>query len=146
MNRSSNLASALALIAALAPACVAAAPADGQKVDFVKDVQPIFEAWCVKCHRVDPKNPKGAGYLLLTNNTDALHGGKNGVDIVPGNSKQSRLFKLFSGPFTVNVNGSIKAHMPKAKKGEKWKSLPADQIEIIRRWIDQGADWPDAKK
>ena len=153
MNRSSNipvLASALALIAALGPACAAAASADDQKVDFVKDVQPIFKASCVNCHSLDPKKPKkkGAGEFRLDDIAAALKGGKYGVDIVPGNAKESRLFKLLSGPVTVTVDDRDKdvPPMPKVKKGQEWKPLPADQVEIIRRWIDQSTDGLDAKK
>ena len=32
--------------------------------------------------------------------------------------------------------------MPKAKKGEKFSPLPQEQIDLIGKWIDQGADWP----
>jgi hypothetical protein len=149
MNRLSNLASALVLIAAFVPARAADAPADAQKVDFVKDVQPIFKTSCVKCHSLDPKKPKkkGAGEFRLDDKAAALKGGKYGADIVPGNSKDSRLFQLLSGPVTVTVDGEDKdvPPMPKAKKHEKFKPLPADQVEIVRRWIDQGADWADAK-
>ena len=150
MNRLSNLAFALVLISAFVPARAADAPAGTQKVDFVKDVQPIFKASCVKCHSLDPKKPKkkGAGEFRIDDKAAALKGGKYGVDIVPGNSKDSRLFQLLSGPITVTVDGVNKdvPPMPKAKKGEKFKPLPADQIEIIRRWLDQGGYWPDATK
>jgi hypothetical protein len=32
--------------------------------------------------------------------------------------------------------------MPKVKLVEKWKALPPERVEVIRKWIDQGADWP----
>ena len=149
MNRSSRV-PALALIAALGFAGTAAAvPADVKKVDFVKDVQPIFKAACIKCHSLDPDKPKkkAAAGFRLDDKAAALKGGKSGVDIIPGNSKESRFFKLLSGPVTVTVDDEDKdiPPMPKVKKGEKWKPLTDDQIAVIRQWIDQGADWPDAK-
>jgi mono/diheme cytochrome c family protein len=140
--------SALALVAGFGLVRLAAAD-EGKKVDFIKDVQPIFKASCVKCHGVDPKKPKkkAAGGFRLDDKTAALKGGKYGADIVPGKSKDSRLFQLLSGPVTVTVDDKDKdvPPMPKVKKGEKWKPLTDDQIATIKQWIDQGADWPDAK-
>ncbi len=124
-----------------------ASAGDEKKVDFAADIQPIFKESCVKCHSLDPKKPKkhGAGGLLLDDKAAAFKGGKAGKDIIPGNSKDSLLVKLLSGPVTLpdsEEDKEIKA-MPKPKKGEKWKPLSDDQIAIIRQWIDQGANWPD---
>jgi len=149
MNRSWHV-PVLALIAALglARASAAADPAAAKKVDFVKDVQPIFKASCVKCHGADPEKPgkKAAAKLWLDDKAAAMKGGKSGVAIVPGKSKDSLLFKLLSGPVTMTVEDDDKeiAPMPKVKKGEKWKPLTDDQIATIKQWIDQGADWPAA--
>ena len=144
--------SALALTMALAlvsAASAADAPA-AKKVDFVKDVQPMFKAYCVKCHSLDPKKPKknAAGKFRLDDKAAALKGGKSGVDIVPGKAKDSLLFKLLSGPVTMPKAGEDEDKdippMPKVKKGEKWKPMTDAQIALIHDWIDQGADWPDA--
>ena len=125
-----------------------AAVAETKKVDFVKDVQPILKASCVDCHSLDPKKPKknGAGSLRLDDKASALKGGKYGADIVPGDAKNSRLFKLLSGSVTEKVEDEDKdvPPMPKAKRGKKWRPLTGDQIATIRQWIDQGADWPEA--
>ena len=146
MNRSSN--KTLFLVAILALARAASAE-DVKKVDFVKEVQPIFKAACVKCHGVDPEKPqkKAAAKLWLDDKNAAMKGGKSGVAIVPGNSKDSLLFKLLVGPVTVHVEDDDKelSPMPKVKKWEKFKALPDGQIATIKLWIDQGADWPAAR-
>jgi mono/diheme cytochrome c family protein len=125
------------------------APAGGDKIDYVKDVKPIFEASCVKCHGLDPKKPKKkpAAGLRLDDKAAALKGGRSGAAIVPGDSKNSLLFKLLSGPVPrpskdADDDKDI-APMPKAKRGEKWKPLPDAQIAVIRQWIDQGATWSE---
>src|SRR5690242_19449918 len=56
-------------------------------VDFEKDVKPIFEKSCFRCH--GPERPKSR--FRLDNRESALKGGDNGVDIVPGNSVKSPL-------------------------------------------------------
>lgn len=140
----------LAVTALLALAGAAFA-ADAPKVDFVKDIQPIFKASCVKCHGVNPKRPKKkpASELRLDDKAAALKGGKTGKDIVPGDAKDSLLFKLLTGPVTMPVPGEDEDKdvppMPKVKRGRKFAPLSDAQIALIRDWIDQGADWPDAK-
>ena len=137
MNRSMNVfaASALMLTARLASA------ADAKKVDFAKDVAPIFKASCVNCHGVDPNKPnkKPAAKLRLDDESEILKGGKSGASIIPGDSKNSLLFKLLSGPVTVPgdfVDKEIKP-MPKVKRGETFKPLTDEQIAVIKQWIDQ---------
>jgi mono/diheme cytochrome c family protein len=127
-----------------------AGAADVKKVDFAKDVAPIFKAYCVKCHGLNPDKPKNkpAAGLRLDDKAAALKGGKAGAVIVPGNSKDSLLFKLLGGPVTVvDENGADKelSPMPKVKKSVKWKPLSSDQVALIRQWLDQGAVWPDPK-
>jgi mono/diheme cytochrome c family protein len=98
------------------------------KVDFVREVQPIFEAACAKCHFGE----KVKGELHLDNKPLALKGGLSGAVIVPGNSQESRLLHRVLG-----LGGEKR--MPLG--GEP---LKPEQIELIRRWIDEGAVWPDA--
>jgi mono/diheme cytochrome c family protein len=140
MNRPINVfaASALMLTAGLASA---ADPA--KKVDFAKDVAPIFKASCVGCHGLDAAKPKkkAAAKLRLDDEAEILKGGKSGAAIIPGDSKNSLLFKLLSGPVVMpkadeDEDKEIPA-MPKVKRGEKWKSLTDEQIAVIKQWIDQ---------
>jgi mono/diheme cytochrome c family protein len=130
-------------LAALAIPAVAADMA--APVDFTKDVLPIFQTSCVKCHGLDAAKPKkkAAAGFRLDDKDAALKGGRSGVAIVPGNSKDSLLFKLLSGKVTVDDKGKDREidEMPKGKRGEKWKPLPDAQIAVIKQWIDQGANW-----
>lgn len=113
--------------------------ADGDKaVDFNKDIKPILTQSCVKCHRQDPRNPRGpAGGFRLDDLTAALKGGKAGSDIVPGKSADSLMFKLLTAPVKVG-NHEIGA-MPKPMRGQEFKPLPQEKIDLIKAWIDQGA-------
>lgn len=97
--------------------------AQQQKIDFAKDVQPIFRQNCVPCHGPAQQS---SGMRL---DRKSVVFGRRGV--VPGSSENSFLYHRISG----NEYGT---QMPPTGV------LRAEQIEIIKRWIDQGAEWPDA--
>jgi mono/diheme cytochrome c family protein len=97
------------------------------KVDFARDIQPLFAAACNHCHGAK----KAASQLRLDVRALALKGGMSGTIIIPGDSKNSRLMHRVLG-----LNGEQR--MPLG--GE---ALTPEQIELVRRWIDEGAVWPD---
>src|SRR6266566_2668503 len=98
-------------------------------VDFAKDIQPILENNCYECH--GPKKQKGG--LRLDQKGAALEGGETGPLLVAGKSAESLLILAVAG-----AKDGL-AQMPK-----KRDPLPADQIGLLRAWIDQGAAWPEA--
>jgi ankyrin repeat protein len=96
------------------------------KVDFRRDVQPIFKSNCYGCH--GPKQQMNN--FRLDRRREALRGGTIAV-IAPGSSQSSHLYlRLVS-------QDRIGSPMPPTGP------LPKDQVEMIRTWIDQGAEWPD---
>ena len=97
------------------------------KVDFARDIQPIFETSCNACHNAK----KASGQLRLDQKSLAMKGGISGAIIVPGDSKASRLLARLKG------EGS-EAPMPL-----KAEALKPEQIALIARWIDEGAQWPE---
>jgi mono/diheme cytochrome c family protein len=122
----------LAVATALLPG-TAASPARAEQsgpseVDFVRDVQPIFEAHCISCHG----QKKQKGRLRLDSKAPAMRGGVSGAAIVPGRSKESRLFQVL-------LNPDPDERMPKDAD-----PLPQEQIEVLRRWIDRGAAWSES--
>jgi ankyrin repeat protein len=94
-------------------------------VDYAKDVRPILAARCFGCH--GPKQVQSGLRLDLRQN--ALRGGDYGVVIVPGKAAESKLIQRLIG-------SSAGLQMPPT--GE----LPADEIQTLRAWIDQGAEMP----
>ncbi len=99
-----------------------------QTIDFNRDIQPIFEQSCYKCH--GSEKPKSD--FDLTSRMAALKGGENGVDIVPGDSGKSPLIHYVAGISEEFV-------MPPEGKAP---ALTQDQISLLRAWIDQGATFP----
>jgi hypothetical protein len=96
------------------------------KVDFKRDIEPIFAAACVQCH--GPK--KAAGQLRLDTKQAALKGGISGTIITPGDVKASRLLARILGE-------GGEQRMPLGSD-----PLKPEQIELIKRWIAEGAVWP----
>ena len=117
----------LTLLAALALASTATA-----QVDFVKDIQPVLEVHCTKCHGEDQKK----GGLRLHTLADTLKGGDSGTALVAGKSKDSRLYT------TTTLKPDDDAFMPPPKEGP----LPKEQQAKLREWIDAGAKWPAGVK
>ncbi|HEV2495217.1 MAG TPA: DUF1553 domain-containing protein [Terriglobia bacterium] len=96
----------------------------GQTIDFNRDLAPIFRAYCVKCHGLE----KPQAQLRLDSETAVRRGGLSGKIIVPGRSGDSLLIKRLLG------FGDI-PRMP--LNGDP---LPTEKINLIRAWIDQGAE------
>ena len=101
----------------------------GADVDYQKDIRPIFEAKCFKCH--GPKKQKGD--LRLDSPQAILAGSEDGKVIVPGKPDQSKLIKLISLP------ADRDDIMP--AKGDP---LTPEQIELFRKWIAADAPFGEA--
>lgn len=112
---------------AATPAAPAAAAAPASGIDFIRDVQPIFENKCLECH-----NPaKIKGKLLMDTAAALLKGGDSGPALVAGKPDESELIKRVVLP---------KDHddiMP-----PKGAPLAANEIGVLKRWISEGAKWP----
>ncbi len=91
------------------------------KLDFGRDIQPIFAAHCASCHG----NKKQESNLRLDDKASAWR------VIAPGRSQDSRLVQRLLG-----LNGEPRMPLNHA-------ALPADQIGLIKRWIDEGAQWAE---
>jgi hypothetical protein len=95
-------------------------------IDFNRDIGPILSDTCFACHGPDPTQRKAG--LRFDTREGAF--GKAGV-IVPGDSLNSRLIKRISA-------AEPEMRMPPIDSG---RTLSTRQIELLRRWIDEGAKW-----
>ena len=98
-----------------------------QKVDFSRDIQPIFTQTCYPCH--GPAMQMSS--FRLDQRESAMAGGNSGRVIKPGDSANSKLIQLVAGVLKDAV-------MP--PEGER---LSKEQVGLLRAWIDQGANWPE---
>ena len=101
------------------PALARGAP---NRADWKRDVQPIFQARCTRCHGADQQRSQ----LRLDSRTGALRGGLSGTVVIPGDSRGSALFQ--------RITGVLQPRMP-----FEGSPLPAEEIARIQAWIDAGA-------
>src|SRR2546423_13908443 len=95
-------------VAAAAPDLSKLPPAsDKQGVTYAKDIRPILEASCFRCHGGD----KHRGDLHLDSLEGVLQGGEDGKVVMPGNSKESPLV------LAVSRLDEEKAMPPKPREG-----------------------------
>jgi hypothetical protein len=104
-------------------------PSSQSGVSYTKDIKAILDASCVKCHGAE--KPKGK--LRLDTLAGILKGGEDGKVIKPGNSADSNLVK------SIARVGNPDLFMPPPKNKANIEPLTAQQIGLIRAWIDQGA-------
>jgi mono/diheme cytochrome c family protein len=102
-------------------------PAAQRAVIFQTEIAPIFQERCISCHGAE----KEKGGLRLDDRKLALRGGDEGTAIVPGDSAKSLLIQLVAG---VDEDRIMPAKGPR---------LSAEEIGLLRAWVDQGAKWPE---
>ena len=102
-----------------------AAPVQGsaQSVEFNRDIRPILTEACVACH--GPAEATRQADLRL-DTRDFI-----GTVVVPGDAEGSPLFQRLTADERID-------RMPPVSSG---RSLTADQVDVVRRWIDAGAEW-----
>jgi ankyrin repeat protein len=102
------------------------------KVDFVRQIKPLLERSCVGCH----SGEKPRGLFRVDGRDVILRGGASGTAaIVPGHSEKSPLIDYVSGK-------APDLEMPPIAARKRSPALTADEIALLRAWIDQGAEWP----
>jgi mono/diheme cytochrome c family protein len=101
-------------------------PASTNKVDFAKEIQPIFKKSCLDCHGEDAQ----MGDYRMDKREAAIKGGASGPAIIPGKSEKSALIHY--------VARLVKGLEMPPDEGDR---LTKEQVSLLRAWIDQGAKW-----
>jgi hypothetical protein len=110
------------------PGLRAAAPPD--RVDFDRDVRPILERSCWKCHGPD----RHKGGVRFDRREGALAAGDSGrTAIRPGRAQESELIRR------------VEAANADERMPPRGTPLSRGQVEILRSWIEQGANWPQSR-
>lgn len=100
------------------------------KISFNESIRPLFAEHCVACHG-GVKQAAGLSFIyreIATSETDS-----GVIPIVPGDPDDSYLIERVSDP-------DPDFRMPPAEHGA---ALSKDEIETLRRWIQQGAEWEE---
>src|SRR5215212_4767838 len=105
-------------------------PGAAKPIDFNRDIRPILSDNCFACHGPDDKRRKAK--LRLDTKEDAFKPAKSGDHaIVPKDLKNSQLVARITSKDEEEL-------MPPPKSGKK---LTAAQIDLLKRWIQEGAPW-----
>ncbi len=99
------------------------------KVDFVREVAPIFQAHCVSCHGSD----KQKGDLRLDARVHAFPVDEEEGSVVAGDVAASELVRRIELP------DGDEERMP--NEGPR---LSPESVAVIKRWIQGGAEWPES--
>ena len=102
---------------------------DAKPIHFEKQIRPILTSHCGKCHGPENQNSD----LRLDARHAALKGGVSGKVIVPGKSSASELVRR------------IESRDEAERMPPEGKPLSKEEIELLKRWIDAGASWPETE-
>ncbi len=98
-----------------------------EPVEFERDIRPILEESCFRCHGPHAKRLRGG--LMMAGRESLLQGGDSGPAITPGDPDRSLLIRMVryeSEDFEMPPTGT----------------LDVDQVELLERWVLEGATWP----
>ena len=112
------------LIACISPVVSARA----SSVDFAREVKPLFEKHCLKCHGPDKQK---SGYRLDVKEIAISGGESHAPNIVPGSSEKSPLLRFISG------------EEPDMRMPPKGDLLSLEERRVLESWISSGATWPE---
>ena len=115
------------MIAAILPLLLLAQSSPPSEVDFERDVQPILRRNCQGCHGAAQQ----MGGLRLDAKATTFKGGVSGPSVKPNNTAESLLYIRVAGI-------GDQERMPMGDK-----PLAKEQVAMLKRWIEEGAKWPD---
>lgn len=96
-------------------------------VDYAKEIQPLFNGHCTACHNA----AQAKGGLRLETYADLLKGGKSGAVLTKGNGAQSLMY--------LQASGKEDPVMPPKKNKANATALVENELQTLKRWIDEGA-------
>jgi Protein of unknown function (DUF1553)/Protein of unknown function (DUF1549)/Planctomycete cytochrome C len=98
----------------------------GQRVDYSTEVKPLLNKKCIACHG----GVKQSGGFSLLTREEALRPTESGHPaIVPGHADASEMIRR------------LHCTDPEERMPYQAEPLSADEIELLTRWIDEGANW-----
>lgn len=96
---------------------------------FDKDIKPLLENSCLKCHGMEKPKSK---YRVDSREAFIKGGDSDEAAVVPGKSEKSPVVH-YVADLVVDLE------MPPTDKRDKYPKMTAEQIGLLRAWIDQGA-------
>jgi hypothetical protein len=99
-----------------------------KQIDFSTEVKPILNKHCISCHGGVKRNGNFS-VLFRHEAVDTTESGQLGI--IPGDPEHSEMIRR------------ITSDDPEVRMPYKEEPLSADDVEVLRKWIEQGAHWGD---
>ena len=97
-----------------------------ERVSYTHDIKPLINKRCIACHG----GVKRSGGFSLLFREEALDTTESGSPaIIPGDAEHSELMRR------------LVAHDPEERMPYREEPLSEEEIDLLRRWIDEGAEW-----
>ena len=120
---------------AVAGMCLTMIGCEGD-VSYSDDIRPILEASCNQCHDQAAEGEAVSGLSLKTYD-DLMQGTQYGKVVVPGSAMSSALYLTVAGKTAPEIR--MPPHHDESLAQGKGVQLSAHQIDLIERWINEGA-------
>ncbi len=143
IRKSISVLSIAGAFGAVALAATDSSAQDAEKVNFEKQIWPLIENSCVKCHKPAYEDERGrmrkpkADFVMSTKE-GLLAGGEHAAEeggkktIVAGKPEVSTMLQSTLLPLDDD------AHMPPEEKADQWTK---EQQKLVEQWIKEGADF-----
>ena len=115
---------------------VGLAGCEPQPVSYSADVRPILAHSCGNCHNRTGEGLQASGFSVATYD-DVMKGTRFGQVVIPGSSDSSNLYRVVAGKVAKEIR--MPPHHDSSHAEGRGQPLSADQVDIVKRWIDEGA-------
>jgi len=125
----------LSSTAGLLALCIAVAGCE-RPVSFARDVNPIFQDHCAECHKQAGEGVAASGFAV-SDYKSVMTGTKFGQVVVPGSSMSSSLYLMVAGKTAPEI--LMPPQHEQSLATGRGIALSDKEIQVIGKWIDQGA-------
>ena len=105
-------------------------------VSFAADVQPLLTDSCGSCHDSDGEGTAASGFSV-NNYDEVMKGTDLGTVVIAGSSESSNLYRVIAAKTAPEIR--MPPHHPESWAEGRGMPLTERQVDVIKRWIDEGA-------
>ena len=107
-----------------------------RQVSYSSEIEPILKDYCADCHTADSEGASTSGFSIASYDA-VMKGTALGQVVIAGDAASSTLYRVISKQAAVEIQ------MPPTEDESlahgRGQALPDDKVELIGKWIDQGA-------
>lgn len=107
-----------------------------RQVSYSEEIAPVLNDYCADCHTPGSEGFSTSGFNIASYDT-VMKGTSLGPVIVEGSAISSTLYRVISKQAAVEIQ--MPPTDPKSLAHGRGTDLPDDKVELIGKWIDQGA-------